>query len=140
MYGDGMNSFTEDNLVQKTMADYLADVHGWRVVMAWDHEDFGPKSLLGRSSDHNVVLTRDLMAAFKRLNPDLPDKAYELAPKNITAVFSSQSLIRINQEKHDLLISGVKVKYRQENGEQKIERLRVFYFDNPEANDFLAVR
>ena len=135
-----MNSFTEDNLVQKTMADYLVDTHGWRVVMAWDHEDFGSDSLLGRSSDHDVVLTRDLMAALKRLNPDLPDKAYDLALKDITSVFSSQSLIRINQDKHDLLISGVKVKYRRENGEQKIERLRVFDFDDPENNDFLAVR
>ncbi|MCY4206523.1 MAG: type I restriction endonuclease subunit R [Roseovarius sp.] len=135
-----MNDFTEDNLVQKTMADYLANTHCWRVVMAWDQEDFGPDSLLGRSSDRDVVLTRDLMAALKRLNPDLPDKAYDLALKDITSVFRSQSLIRINQEKHELLISGVKIKFRQEDGEQKIERLRVFDFDDPEANDFLAVR
>jgi len=122
------------------MADYLVDVHGWCVVLAWDQEDFGPNSLLGRSSDRDVVLTRDLMAALRRLNPDRPDKAYDLAIKNIMSVFSSQLLIRINQEKHDLLISGVKVKYRQEDGEQKIERLRVFDFDDPEGNDFLAVR
>ena len=135
-----MNSFTEDNLVQKTMADYLVDVHGWRVVMAWDQEDFGPDSLLGRSSDRDVVLTRDLIAALRRLNPDRPKKAYDLALKDITSVFGSQSLVRINQEKHELLISGVKVKFRQEDGEQTIERLRVFDFDDPEANDFLAVR
>ena len=134
-----MNDFTEDNLVQKTMADYLADTHGWRVVMAWNQEDFGPSSLLGRGSDREIILSRDLMAALKRLNPDLPDKAYDLALKGITSVFGSQSLIRINQEKHNLITSGVKVKFRQD-GEQKIERLRVFDFDNPEENDFLAVR
>ncbi len=135
-----MNEFTEDNLVQKTMADYLADTHGWRVVMAWDQEDFGPNSLLGRSSDREVVLTRDLMVALKRLNPGLPDNVYDQALKEIISVFSSQSLVRINQEKHELLISGVKVKFRQEDGEQTIERLHVFDFDNPEANEFLAVR
>jgi len=134
-----MNDFTEDNLVQKTMADYLADIHDWRVVMAWNQEDFGQDSLLGRGSDREVVLTRDLKAALKQLNPDLPDKAYDLALKEITSVFGSQSLIRINQEKHELITSGVKVKFRHE-GEQKIERLRVFDFDDPAANDFLAVR
>lgn len=134
-----MNDFTEDNLVQKTMADYLADTHGWRVVMAWNSEDFGPDSLLGRSSDRDVVLTRDLMAALKRLNPNLPEKAYDLALKEITSAFGSQSLIRINQEKYQLLTSGVKVKFRQD-GEQKIERLRVFDFDDETNNDFLAVR
>ena len=35
-----MNDFTEDNLVQKTMSDYLASIHGWRSIMAWNQEDF----------------------------------------------------------------------------------------------------
>jgi len=135
-----MNDFTEDNLVQKTMADYLADTHGWRKVMAWNREDFGPDSLLGRRSDRDVVLACDLMASLKRLNPNLPDRAYDLALREVTSVFGSQSLVRINQEKHELLISGVKVKFRQEDGEQKTERLRVFDFDDPGNNDFLAVR
>ena len=134
-----MNDFNEDNLVQKTMADYLANTHGWRVVMAWNQEDFGPDSLLGRGSDREVILTHDLMAALKRLNPDLPETSYDLAIKEIISIFSVQSLIRINQEKHELITSGVKVKIRQD-GQQKTVRLRVLDFDNAEQNDFLAVR
>ena len=42
-----MNDFTEDQLVQKTMADYLATQHGWRVVMAWNKEVFGAEGTLG---------------------------------------------------------------------------------------------
>tara|TARA_R110000803_G_scaffold17030_2_gene46423 strand:- start:16902 stop:20120 length:3219 start_codon:yes stop_codon:yes gene_type:complete len=134
-----MNAFTEDSLVQVTMSDYLRDVHGWRTVMAWNQETFGAEGTLGRRSDKDVVLTRYLSEALVKLNPGLPEVAYKQALREITDIFGSQSLIRINQDKYNLIRDGVKVKYRQ-NGEQKIERLRVFDLDDPENNDFLCVR
>jgi type I restriction enzyme R subunit len=134
-----MNDFTEDQLVQKTMADYLASEHGWRVVMAWNRETFGPEGTFGRKSDKDVVLTRYLSEALLRLNPGLPDMAYAQALREITEIFGSQSLLHINQDKYALIRDGVRVKFRQ-NGEQRTERLRVFDFERPENNDFLAVR
>src|SRR5690554_4707368 len=98
-----MNDYTEDNLVQKTMADYLADTHGWLSVMAWNRETFGPEGTLGRRSDKEVVLTRYLGEALVRLNPGLPDVAYQHALREITDIFGSQSLIRINQDKYALI-------------------------------------
>ncbi|PVH30018.1 type I restriction endonuclease [Pararhodobacter oceanensis] len=121
------------------MADYLAETHGWRSVMAWNRETFGPEGTLGRRSDKEVVLTRYLGEALVRLNPGLPDVAYSHALREITDIFGSQSLIRINQDKYALIRDGVKVKFRQDD-EQKIERLRVFDYDDPENNDFLCVR
>ena len=50
--------YPEATLVQETTAEYLASL-GWESVNAF-HEDFGPNSLLGRSSDREVVLTRVL--------------------------------------------------------------------------------
>lgn len=134
-----MNDFTEDQLVQKTMADYLAVKHGWRVVIAWNKEVFGPEGTLGRKFDKDVVLTRYLSEALLRLNPGLPDEAYVQALREITDIFGSQSLLHINQDKYALIRDGVKVKFRQ-NGEQRTVRLRVFDFDNADNNDFLAVR
>ncbi|WP_404344908.1 type I restriction endonuclease subunit R [Vreelandella venusta] len=134
-----MNEFTEDLLVQKTMAEYLVAEHGWRSVMAWNNEIFGPEGTLGRRSDKDVILTRYLSEALVTLNPGLPDEAYEQAFRKITEVFGSQSLIRINQEKYDLIRNGVQVKFRQ-NNEPRVERLRVFNFETPENNDFLCVR
>lgn len=134
-----MNDFTEDQLVQKTMADYLASEHGWRVVMAWNRETFGPEGTFGRKSDKDVVLTRYLSEALLRLNPGLPDMAYAQALREITEIFGSQSLLHINQDKYALIRDGVRVKFRQ-NGEQRTERLRAFDFDAVENNDFLAVR
>ena len=41
-------SYTEDTLVQQTTADYLEQQLGWESVYAYNSEDFGPQSLLGR--------------------------------------------------------------------------------------------
>lgn len=134
-----MNDFTEDLLVQRTMANYLAEEHGWRSVIAWNSETFGPEGTLGRKSDKDVILTRYLSEALVTLNPGLPDEAYEQALRKITETFTSQSLLKTNQEKYDLLRNGVMVKFRQ-NDEPRVEHLRAFDFDTPENNDFLCVR
>jgi len=51
---------TEDTPVQQTTAEYLDQELGWESVVAYNNEDFGPDSLMGRDSDREVVLTRTL--------------------------------------------------------------------------------
>lgn len=48
-------SYTEDALVQRTTAEYLENKLGWETVYAYNNEDFGPESLLGRSSDQELA-------------------------------------------------------------------------------------
>ena len=43
------HSYTEDTLVHQTTAEYLEQQLGWESVYAYNNEDFGPNSLLGRS-------------------------------------------------------------------------------------------
>ncbi len=62
--------YTEDTLVQQTTADYLEQQLGWESVYAYNNEDFGPDSLLGRTSDQEVVLTRPLRQKLAELNRD----------------------------------------------------------------------
>ncbi len=133
-------SYTEDHLVQQTTAEYLEKQLGWESVYAYNNEDFGPDSLLGRGSDREVVLTRYLRAKLVELNPDLPQSAYDDAVRQITAVTAAQTLLATNREKYTLLRDGVRVTFRNEKGERVRERLRVFDFDNPENNHFLCVR
>ena len=59
---------SEDRLVQKTFAEHLRDKLGWDSVYAWNEETFGPGGTLGRASEREVVLLRDLRAALARLN------------------------------------------------------------------------
>lgn len=132
--------YTEDDLVQQVMADYLEHQLGWESVLAYNNEDFGPDSLLGRESDREVVLTRILREKLVELNPDLPDAAYDDAVHQITATVASQSLTAINHEKHDLIHDGVQVTFRNDDGERVRQRLRVFDYTEPANNHFLCVR
>ena len=61
--------YSEDLLIQAPTAELLEKQLGWESVFAQDEGGFGPDSLLGRTSDTEVVLTRDVLAALRRLNP-----------------------------------------------------------------------
>ena len=135
-----MNDYTEDKLVQQTTAEYLEQQLGWDSVYAYNNEDFGPDSLLGRASDREVVLTRPLRAKLVALNPGLPDAAYDDAVRQIVTTTATQSLIATNREKYGLLRDGVQVTFRNDKGERVRQRLRVFDFAEPANNAFLCVR
>ncbi|MCP4577353.1 MAG: type I restriction endonuclease subunit R [Deltaproteobacteria bacterium] len=132
--------YTEDTLVQQTTAEYLENELGWKSVYAYNNEDFGPKSLLGRTSDREVVLIRILRTKLIQLNPGLPDAAYDDAVRQITATVASQSLVATNREKYGLMRDGVQVTFRNDKGERVRDRLKIFDFAEPENNDFLCVR
>ena len=133
-------SYTEDTLVQQTTADYLEKELGWESVYAYNNENFGPDSLLGRKDDREVVLSRYLRAKLVEFNPGLPDAAYGDAVRQIVSVTAAQSLAATNREKHELIKDGVQVTFRNDDGERVRQRLQVFDFDHPENNHFLCVR
>lgn len=132
--------YTEDQLVQRTTADYLQEQLGWESVYAYNDEDFGSDSLLGRKSDREVVLTRHLRAALVKFNPGLPLEAYHEAVRQIVESSASQTILVANREKYALLRDGVQVAYRSAKGELVKKTLHVFDFDHPAENHFLAVR
>ena len=133
-------AYSEDTLVQQTMAEYLEQELGWRSVYAYHREDFGPDSLLGRNSDKEVVLTRILRQKLAELNPGLPEEAYDDAVNQVTSTVVSQSLAPTNREKHNLIRDGIQVKYRNDEGQQVQQHLRVLDFTQADNNDFLCVR
>jgi len=132
--------YTEDQLVQKTTADYLCDVLGWDSVYAYNVEELGPDGTLGRESQQDAVLVRHLRQALVELNPGLPEAAYDDAVQQIVTGSISKSLVQLNQEKYSLFRQGVRVKVRNPDGTFTDRRLRVFDFDEPDKNHFLAVR
>ena len=133
-------AYSEDTLVQQTTADYLHDVLGWETVFAYNQETFGPEGTLGRASDREVVLTRYLQVKLMEFNPGLPADAYREAVRQIVEFSAVQSLVATNRDKYGLLKDGVQVAFRNEKGERVKRRLRVFDFNEPANNHFLAVR
>lgn len=132
--------YSEDLLIQAPTAEFLEKELGWQSVFAQDEGGFGPDSLLGRASDSEVVLTREVNAALKRLNPGLPDEAYSQALTQVVQDDITKSLIALNEEKYKLLRDGVPVKYRDAAGRLVDKRLRLIEFNDPSKNHYLAVR
>ena len=131
--------YSEDGLVENATEEVLRAL-GWQVVKAWKQETFGPESLLGRDNKSEVILKREVVKALKVLNPDLPDSAYLQALYQITEKSADKTLGQINKEKHELLTKGVLVSFKDAHGQTQSKRLKLFDFDNPLNNAFLAVR
>jgi len=132
---------SEDRLVQQTFADYLHDVLGWDSLYAWNHETFGAHGTLGRDSEREVVLVRDLRAALARLNSDLPESAHEQAVEKLTRVDFSRSLLQHNREYYGYIRDGVPVQWRDAKGQIQHARAQVIDFHpGATSNRFLAVR
>ena len=132
--------YTEDSFVQEPTADYLRDELGWESVYAHNKEGLGPDSLLGRTSEREVVLTRILRESLVKLNPNLPALAYDEAVRMITSAVASQTIVAVNRDKYEMILKGVRVTFKNENGEREKKLLRLFDFNTPENNRFLCVR
>jgi type I restriction enzyme R subunit len=131
---------SEDRLVQQTFADHLKKTLGWESVYTYNIETFGPHGTLGRASEREVVLVRDLRAALARLNPGLPESAREQAVEKLTRVDFARSLVQHNREFYGFIRVGVPVAWRDPKGETRHALAQVLDFRIPARNRFLAVR
>jgi type I restriction enzyme R subunit len=133
-------ALNEDTLVQETTATYLQHDLGWDENIYAMKEVLGPEGTLGRKSETEVILSRYLGEALIRLNPGLPNAAYQDALRQITEVPITHGTLQINREKYELVKSGVQVQYRDAKNELVKKRLRVIDWDDPDNNHFLCLR
>jgi len=91
-----------------------------------------------RNSFYEVILKERLREKLVELNPDLPNIVYDKAIQLIDGL-SQPSLIKNNQEFHQMLLSGVKVPY-QKDGQTKYHAVKLVDFQKPQKNNFLAIR
>src|ERR1035437_10069547 len=124
----GANS--EDQLVQRTFAEYLEEKLGWESVYASNQETFGLAGTLGRTDTREVVLTRELRNALYRLNRHMPPEAIKDAVAQLTQRDFSRSLLQHNRDFYRLIRDGVPVSYRDARGQVHTERARVIDFQN----------
>ncbi len=131
---------SEDRLVQQTFAEHLEKALGWESVYAYNTETFGPYGTLGRASEREAVLVRDLRAALARLNPDIPEPTREQAIEQLTRLDFARSLLQHNREFYGFIRGGVPVEWRDASGETRHAHVQVIDFRNAANNRFLAVR
>lgn len=131
---------SEDRLVQRTFANHLRDRLGWESVYAYSTETLGSQGTLGRLTEREVVLVRDLRGALARLNPDVPEGAREQAIEKLTRIDLARSQLQHNREYYGFIRGGVPVDWLDEAGETRHARVHVIDYRNPDNNRFLAVR
>lgn len=123
---------TEDK-IEQSLLDTLAQM-GWDVVSG---PTIGPDGTMERGYA-DVVLERRLELALGRLNPDLQPAQLGEVVKRIVRT-GGADLLADNRDFHTLLTDGVNVEYRHSDGSVRTAQARLFDFDNPENNDFVAV-
>ena len=132
--------YSENILVQKSAGDLLRDELGWDVQFAYNTEVLGKNGTFGRTSYHEILLTRYFQNALRRLNPWMTDSQLSEAQKTLENRLSTASLLQVNEEKYFLIRDGIPVTVKKPNGQPETKRAAVIDFQNPENNEFLAIK
>ena len=128
------NPSPTEQLVEDVAAVYFGAI-GATVKRGVDVDDAAERA----GTEHGLLQGR-LASALQRLNPHLPHDTLEGVARTL-AHPPHPTLIQNNRWFHGLLVDGVPVEYRDaKTGEMRGGRARMVDFDNPAANDWLAVR
>ena len=129
-----MTTITESDVEQSALG-WLERL-GWRIVRG---VDVAPGTVNAERFDYGqVVLERRLRDALARLNPDLPAVGLDDAFRRLTRAEGATLEIR-NRAFHRMIVDGVTVEHRVDNGGIRGAQARVIDFDSPANNDWLAV-
>ena len=121
--------------VEQVALDWL-NLIGWTVTHG---REIAPDTAGAERADYGqVALERRLRDALAELNPELPGAALDDALRKLTRPTGSTLEAR-NRTFHRLLVDGVTVEYPLADGAMRGVQARVVDFENPNANDWLAV-
>ena len=131
-----MPVFAESVVEEATLA--WLEALGYQVLHGPDIAAGEPGAERNDPNYRDVVLERRLRQALVRLNPELPPEALEDAWRKLTRV-DAPSLVERNRAVHRMLVDGVTVEYRRDDGSIAGAQAQVIDFDDPAGNDWLAV-
>ena len=132
--------YSENILVQESAGALLHDELGWDVVFAYNQETLGELGTLGRKSYHEVLLTRYVVKALRRLNKWLSDAQIAEALHSLDSRLSTENLLQTNERYYRMIRDGVDVTVETPDGRAETRKALLIDFNNPGNNDFLAVK
>lgn len=126
----------------------FAESHVEEAALAWLAElgystanglDIGPDGdAPERASYGDVLLVKRVRSAIAKLNPKL---RAETRAQAVNQVLQTQtpSMVAENRRLHRYIIEGVPIQVRRDDGTITGDQVRLIDFDDPDANDWLAV-
>jgi type I restriction enzyme R subunit len=127
---------SEDGIVEKPALALFQEL-GWTHVDLRD-EVPGQGNPTGRTSFHQAWLPTRLRAALDKLNPKFPDEALRQAEELLTADRSAMLPLNANREVLSLLVDGVPVQVRRDDGGFDDLLVKVIDWRDIGMNDFLV--
>ena len=127
-------AYLSESVVEQAALDWFRGL-GYDVVGGPDMPP-GPQSL--RESYADTIFPSVVRGALDRLNPNLPTDALDDAFRRLTRPEGSNLEAR-NRAFHRLAVDGVTVEYRDAGGSIRGAPVRMFDFEEPSNNDWLAV-
>src|SRR6185295_15816194 len=129
-----MSAFTE-SVVEDAALLWFGEI-GYSIFAG---PEIAPGELLAeRASFDQVIISGRLQDTAYSLNKNIPADALVEALRKITRP-EAPSLLAINRDFHRMIIDGIAVEYRRPDGTVAGDRVRLIDFDDPDANDWVAV-
>ena len=124
----------DESAVEEATLEWLTEL-GWQVLYG---PDIAPDAVnTERNSYDQIILERRLQNALLQLNPNLPDAALKDALHKLARPDGATIEVR-NRAFHLMLVNGVNVEYRDEDGAIRGAQVRVLDVDHPDNNNWLA--
>ncbi|MGB0843857.1 MAG: type I restriction endonuclease subunit R [Alphaproteobacteria bacterium] len=127
-------SILNEDLVERAAISTLEELgYAYRSANAISPDGFESE----RQSYGEVLLRTRLEAAVDRINPDLPESARREAISRVVQS-ETQNLDEENRRLHRLIVEGVDVDFRADDGTMRGSKVWLIDFANPTTNDFLV--
>ena len=104
------------------------------------NEKFGSDGTFGRNTTEEFVLPNNLKKSLQKLNPNLPNEAIDNAFYALCEGKGALSLIKANELFYKLIKDGVVVSFKDLNGIEKHENVKVIDWSDSSMNEFLIVK
>lgn len=132
------NFLSEDN-IEQAMVQRLQHLYGYDVLDCYTADAADLNDGSGRADKREVILRDRLKTAAVRLNPDIPEAAIDDALEQVCDQRQAMATIVANRELDSLIRDGVRVEFKDSDGRNRKERVKLIDFEAPENNHFLAV-
>jgi len=116
-----------------------ADIQFFELQLAYEHINAWEKKLIGRERLKDVVLKDRLKTNLTKLNPNIPEESINHAVYELCKSRATLLPVMANKEIYNLIKAGVAVTFKNKEGREENDYVKVLDFENPDNNEFLVV-
>lgn len=126
-------AYLNESHIEEADINFFVEELGYTHINAWE------KQLLGRKTLKDVVLIDRLRNSLINLNKHLPNSCIDYAIAEITKSRAALTPVMANKEVYELIKNGVQVDYKNADGREESDYVKIIDFGPENNNDFLLV-